>query len=241
MTYISVIVPAYNEAKLLPRSLGSLRHSVLRLADETPETGTELIVVDNGSRDATALVTAEYGATVVSEARRNVSSARNAGAKSALGDLLAFVDADYRVPMEFLPRVVTHFRADLTLTAAGTKVAVEPTEIDPITRGCAAVSLALLRHIMTMSFGIFIVRRAYFDELGGFDQSLYAYEDVEFLRRMKQRERAGHGRYQILDGLTAYTSARGFYRRGMIRTYTRMAISKSAWRDPAKCGYWYAR
>jgi glycosyltransferase involved in cell wall biosynthesis len=240
VTHISIIIPAHNEARFLPRALGSLRHSAFCLADDRPGVRSELIVVDNASTDATASIAAEYGATVVREPHRNVAHARNTGASAARGDLLAFIDADYRVPLEFLPTLDARFEADRRLTAAGVKVLLEPAEIDPVRRASAAITLGLLRRVATMSFGVFLVRHAHFDGLGGFDESLYAYEDVEFLRRVKN-QRTEHGHYRILNDLTVYTSARGYYRGGMTRSYARMALSPQAWRDPAQCRYWYAR
>lgn len=241
MIPISVIVPAYNEERFLPRSLSSLLHSGIGLADAFPGSEYELIVVDNGSADATAAVARDYGATVVTERRRNVACARNRGAATARGELLAFVDADYRVPLSFLAEAVRQFRADPALTAAGVRVVLEPSEIDPLTRSNVRVALFTLRRLANMSFGVFVLRRDYFSRLHGFDEGTYAYEDIELLDRIKRDQRAGSACYRVLGNVTAYASARGFYRRGMIPTYLRMAMSPRARRNPSKCGYWYER
>jgi glycosyltransferase involved in cell wall biosynthesis len=238
---VSVIVPAYNEESYLPRSLGALRQSALRLADELPGVAWQLIVVDNGSTDATATIAREYGAFVVAEHHRSISRSRNRGAAVALGSLLVFVDADYRVPLRFLPTVVRRFDHEPALTAAGTRVVLEPTEIDPVTRGCAWAALGLLRRVRSMSFGVFVLRREYFQAVGGFDETAFAYEDVELLERMRRDERLGRGRYRVIDEVTVYASARGFRRGGMLRAYARMAVRRQARRDPGKCGYWYDR
>ncbi len=241
MSRVSVIVPAYNEERFLPRSLGSLRHSALRLADEFPATDAELIVVDNDSSDATAEVARDYGARVVAEPRRGISRARNCGAAAATGELLIFVDADYRVPLRFLPAIASRFDRDPALTAAGTRVALEPAEIDPITRGVARVALRLLCDVKSMSFGVFVLRRGYFAEIRGFNENSYAFEDVEILERVLADERSGAAKYRILRDVTVHASARGFYRGGMLHSYARMAISKRARADRAKCSYWYER
>lgn len=235
---ISVIVPAYNEERRLPRSLSALRHAQLRLTDEAPGAVSELLVVDNGSTDATAELAAGFGATVVGEPRRGVAMARNAGARRAAGRLLAFVDADYRVPLGFLSVLVRRFAADPGLTAAGARVLLEPDEIDPVRRFCAARALDALRTVKSMAFGVFVLRREYFDRTGGFDETLFAYEDVELLRRIHRDHAA---RYRVLTEVTVYASARGFYRGGMLRTYWRMAVSPQARRRLDQCGYWYER
>lgn len=84
----SVIIPAYNAAATLARALDSV------LAQNWP--AHEIIVVDDGSRDATAAVVATYGDKVryLYQQNAGVSAARNAGAQAATGDWLAFLDAD---------------------------------------------------------------------------------------------------------------------------------------------------
>ena len=56
---LSVVVPAFNEARYLPRSLSSLRQAELFLGDQTA-VSTEVIVVDNASTDATARVARDF-------------------------------------------------------------------------------------------------------------------------------------------------------------------------------------
>ena len=87
-TMISVIIPTYNRAHLLPRSLDSiLSQSCLP---------TEIIVVDDGSNDDTsALMTSVYPEIVfIQQSNIGVSCARNVGIKSASGDWIAFLDSD---------------------------------------------------------------------------------------------------------------------------------------------------
>lgn len=84
----SVIIPAYNAATTLARAVDSV------LEQTWP--AHEIIVVDDGSSDATAAVVATYGDKVryLYQHNAGVSAARNAGAKAASGDWLAFLDAD---------------------------------------------------------------------------------------------------------------------------------------------------
>ena len=87
-TMISVIIPTYNRAHLLPRSLDSiLSQSCLP---------NEIIVVDDGSNDDTsALMTSVYPEIVfIQQSNIGVSCARNVGIKRASGDWIAFLDSD---------------------------------------------------------------------------------------------------------------------------------------------------
>ncbi|HEX7972169.1 MAG TPA: glycosyltransferase family A protein [Thiobacillus sp.] len=84
----SVVIPAYNAAATLARAIESVR------AQSWP--AHEIIVVDDGSTDATAEVARRFGDAVrlIRQQNSGVSVARNAGAAAATGDWLAFLDAD---------------------------------------------------------------------------------------------------------------------------------------------------
>jgi glycosyltransferase involved in cell wall biosynthesis len=91
--HVSLIIPALNEAECLGP-----------LIDEIPpEAVDEVIVVDNGSTDATAEVARAVGAQVVSEPKRGYGYACAAGSAAAQGDLLVYMDGDG----SFVPEEIT--------------------------------------------------------------------------------------------------------------------------------------
>jgi glycosyltransferase involved in cell wall biosynthesis len=245
---LSVIVPAFNESDYLPGLLSSLQVATLALKDEGPSgDAVEVIVVDNASTDGTATIAVDFGVKVVAVERRGIAIARNAGAAAATGDVLVFIDADYRVLPSFLTRLVHSYESDPAMAAAGVRVALEPIEIDPITRTACYVALMLLRRFKRMSFGVATFRRPCFETLGGYDESLYALEDVEILEQLAEPQHQRLGRYRILNDVLVFASPRGFYRGGflgmgdMLGTYVRMAAFPAARRTRAKCAYWYER
>ena len=110
---ITVILPAKNEAEGLRRTLPGLRGL---LAD------AELIVVDDGSTDQTALVARELGATVLgSPYSMGNGAAIKRGARAARGELLVFLDADGQHNAELIPRLLARLEQgfDMVVGARG--------------------------------------------------------------------------------------------------------------------------
>ncbi|WP_456832104.1 glycosyltransferase [Deinococcus sp. UYEF24] len=98
----SVVVPARNEAAMLPALLLALKAQT-RPADE-------IIVVDNASTDDTARVAAEYGARVLHCAQKGVAYARQMGLEHAAGDWIASTDADSLPEIGWLAALETAIR-----------------------------------------------------------------------------------------------------------------------------------
>src|SRR5947199_1121185 len=90
---ISFIVPAYNEEGELPGTLCAI-HSAAAGHEY------EIVLVNDGSTDATAAIGEQFGARVISIERRQIAAARNAGARAARGGVFIFVDADTRIGPE---------------------------------------------------------------------------------------------------------------------------------------------
>jgi glycosyltransferase involved in cell wall biosynthesis len=96
---ISVVIPTYNRAQLLPRALGSVLAQT-----RSPD---EVIVVDDGSTDDTARVVARYGrrVTYIYKDNGGASAARNRGVDSAAGEFVAFLDSDDLWRPRFLEQI----------------------------------------------------------------------------------------------------------------------------------------
>lgn len=97
-TRISVIIPARNETLALPDCLRGVLEAV---------PGCELIVVDDGSTDGSAVLAAELGARVISHPYpKGNGAAVKTGARAATGDILVFMDADGQHRPEDIPRLL---------------------------------------------------------------------------------------------------------------------------------------
>ena len=107
---ISLVVPAFNEERLLPASLASIQAATAEFGAAGWE--VELIVCDNNSTDRTPEIAAAAGARVVFEPVNQISRARNAGAAHATGNWLLFIDADSFPTRELFADVVAAISTD---------------------------------------------------------------------------------------------------------------------------------
>jgi glycosyltransferase involved in cell wall biosynthesis len=110
--YFSVIIAAYNEEKYIHDCIKAL-HNQDYLGD------FEIIVVDNNSNDNTSEIAKGLGATVFFESKQGVSHALIAGASHAKGHILAFTDADTRLPESWLSQINKVFNLHENVVAAG--------------------------------------------------------------------------------------------------------------------------
>jgi glycosyltransferase involved in cell wall biosynthesis len=101
MTTVTVVIPARNDAEMLEVCLAALAQQT-RPADE-------IIVVDNGSSDATALVAQAGGARVITEPVPGIPQAASAGYDAASGELIARLDADSVPAPDWVAHAVERF------------------------------------------------------------------------------------------------------------------------------------
>lgn len=162
---ISVIIPAYNYAHLLPRALDS----VLEQLDED----AELIVVDDGSTDDTAALLADYQVRhplmqVIAQANAGAAAARNRGIARAHGRHVLLLDADD----ELLPGALAALKAEVLAQPAlgmvqGAQVSVYPDGRErlrlpssvPLAAPRALIRRYLLQKRISISHGCSLFRR----------------------------------------------------------------------------------
>ena len=179
---LTIIVPAFNEEAYLAPTLASIRAAVEQVRAES-DADVDIIVVDNASVDGTAGVARDLGATVVHESARGIARARNTGARRAAGDVLVFLDADVVVPRTLLFAICAAMR-DPTCVGGGVDVDYRPQ--------CLFVRLylrawRLLGRLTAMVQGAAqFCRKDVFEEVGGYDESMWMGEDVDFYWRIRK-------------------------------------------------------
>jgi glycosyltransferase involved in cell wall biosynthesis len=200
---ISVIVPAFNEEKLLGASLAEMKSAAAAFTRRGWE--FELIVCNNNSTDRTGEIARAGGATVVFEPFNQIGRARNTGATAATGDWLIFVDADSH-PSEGLFADVADAIVSGKYLAGGSTMCMDEKIIQAvmITRLWNRVS-----RIKNMLSGAFIfVEGTTFRQMGGFSGKFFAAEELEFSQRLKKLARAAGKKIVILHRHPLKTSAR---------------------------------
>ena len=183
MPLVSVVIPAYNAEQTLRATV----ESVLRQTFED----FEIIVVDDGSQDATATVADSLGdrrVVVRSVANGGVARARNLGVARASGDLIAFLDSDDAWRPTKLERQVSLMAQDTavgmcfvsTIRARG-----EQTQyIDAQAYGDYTAALLLQSNIIAGSCSSAMVRTALARSAGGFDPTLSQCADWDYWLRL---------------------------------------------------------
>jgi glycosyltransferase involved in cell wall biosynthesis len=235
---ISVIVPAFNEERLLPATLRAIRAALAALAARGWD--SELIVCDNNSTDRTGEIARASGAMVVFEPYNQIARARNTGAAHASGDWLVFVDADSQPSLELLEDVAAEIERGQCL-AGGSTVALGT---DRLAGLCFAAFWNMVSRLCRWGAGSFVFCEApAFREIGGFSQTLYAGEEIDLFKRLKRLARRKGRSIAILHHHPITTSDRKL-RLYSVREQLTFVLKASlsagrVLRDRGACFPWY--
>lgn len=207
---VSVVIPAYNVAHYLPRSIQSVQTQTFQQY--------EIIVVDDGSTDSVepVLRTVDHAVRYFRhDTSRGVSAARNTGISHARGRYIAFLDADdcwAPAKLEMQVRLLEHCPALAIVFSdfvhvypdgspgpwqGGMRCLLEQRGLNPVPAfpgGLVlndSVAFALVRHTSFMHTSSVVVRRAALQRVGGFDESLKGAEDLQMWIRLAQAGQAG--------------------------------------------------
>ncbi len=194
---ISVIIPSYNSAHLLPETIASVQAQTYA--------HWELLIINDGSTDDTDRIISHYleqhpddRIHFISKPNGGVSNTRNFGANLAQGEMIAFLDADDRWLPHTIKSHIEHFETNPAIgisfghvefmTAAG--------ESTGKTTHCTLYQIPSHHFLYTnptVTTSNLVVRTTLFKQLNGFDESINHSEDMEFLFRASQ--------YQPIEGI----------------------------------------
>lgn len=181
----SFVIPAHNEEALVGRCVSSINGAVTKLG-----LGAEVIVVDDASTDRTGEIAREHGATVLRVEHRQISQTRNAGARAAKGCVVVFVDGDTAVTTGALRGVADAIESGAS--GGGGTINFDG-EVPRLWRVLLPVMQTML-HALKLSGGCFMFcMRDAFESSGGFDETVFASEEIAFARAIRR-----HGRFVIV-------------------------------------------
>jgi glycosyltransferase involved in cell wall biosynthesis len=226
---ISYIVPAYNEERFLGATLHAL-HAASAVIGEP----YEIVVADDASSDATAAVATRCGARVVRVAHRQIAATRNSGARAALGNRLIFVDADTQVDAVVIHAALQALRDG----AAGGGAAVRFDGRVPAYASVLLVAVVWLFRVCGWAAGCFVFcTRPAFEGAGGFDETLYAAEEIAMSAALKRQ-----GRFVVLRQAvtTSGRRIRAYSAWELFRTVAQIAVGGArAMRTRRGVAIWY--
>lgn len=191
---VSVIIPTYNRAGLIARSIKSALAQTHR--------NLEIIVVDDGSTDNTKEVVAAFGGAIQYFYKPNSgpSPTRNLGIQKAKGKYVAFLDSDDLWEPTKIEKQLDHFQKNPGLGMVSTNYryidAQDRVIKDPAAQHGYTVSHSFLRDLLEIRFPFatpaFMIRKTVFDDIGLFNEQLKISEDLDFLVRLGLKYHVGY-------------------------------------------------
>ncbi len=235
---ISIIVPAFNEEKLIAETLRCINAASVAFSGRGWV--SELIVCDNNSTDRTSELARAADARVVFEPINQIARARNKGAEAATGDWLLFIDADSRPTTGLFADVADAIQTG-TVLAGGSTIRLDGSlraaRVGSIIWNC----ISLVTGSLAGSF--IFCEAAVFRRIGGFNLNLFASEELDLGKRLKKLARQSGRKIVVLRGHPLTTSGRKLHLysgREYVRFLARTVFGLGRTLQSAKeCHIWY--
>jgi glycosyltransferase involved in cell wall biosynthesis len=178
---VSIVMPVYNGVRFIAEALASVQSE--------PGIDAEIIVVDDGSTDDTALAVSSLAANdprirLLSGEHKGVSSARNIGVRAASGQYVTFLDADDICP----PGRIARQAQKLAGRPDAAAVIGETLLFEELTKDLQPAPGTRYLQILTVTLHSALFCRDVFDRLGLFDETLSFSEDFDFFLRLAEAE-----------------------------------------------------
>jgi glycosyltransferase involved in cell wall biosynthesis len=183
---VSVVIPAYNAAGHLHRAIDSVLRQTLQ--------PREVLVVDDGSCDATCQIAAQYcNVQLIRQAHRGAAAARNAGIRASRGEIVAFLDADDEwLPRKLEKQLALHGTPELALSfCRSNEFDVAGKDLgDTFRQAAPRRGPEAWRHLLAANFiatPTVMASRQQLLACGGFDERLKVGEDQDMWIRLALR------------------------------------------------------
>ena len=184
MPTVSIVIPAYNHARFLKATIESALGQTWR--------DYEIVVVDDGSKDDTPAVAAQFGDAIryIRQTNQGMAATRNTALRHAAGEIISFLDDDDLWLPDYLSVVMPHFQAEASLAAAHTGYQLTSDEEGRDFPGHSTRTVPAGNLYDTLIEGGFFppssvsVRRKILDTVGFFDEGLQGYADWELWLRI---------------------------------------------------------
>ncbi|MEW6183642.1 MAG: glycosyltransferase [Bacillota bacterium] len=196
----SIIIPAYNEEKLIKRCLDSIVAASAPYKDRV-----EIIVVLNRCTDRTEEIALSYNCIIAKEDSKNMAKIRNAGAKAARGEIIVTIDADNWMTGNMLTEIEKHLKTGRYI-GGGVRGKLERISLGII--ASLLVFIPLFIKYGNVSVGLFWCYKKDFDAINGFNENLRMGEDIDFALRLKKWGKKSGKKYGTITKATMMTSCR---------------------------------
>ncbi|MGC8886783.1 MAG: glycosyltransferase [Verrucomicrobiia bacterium] len=235
---ISIVIPAYNEEKLLPQTLLYVKKAAEAFLNKNWE--YEIIVCDNNSSDNTAEIARSYGAMVVFEQINQIARARNKAARAATGDWLIFIDADCKPSFDLFNNVS---KAIETNKVVGGGCIIRLDDV-PFLAQLVCEFWNWISRLMKWAAGSFIFCKSdVFTVLGGFNEELFVSEEIDFSKRLKTIAKFQNKKIIIITQTPLITSGRKVHlynkREYFLFILKTLFSFGAATRQRESCNIWY--
>lgn len=212
---ISVIIPAYNEEKVISTTIQAV------LTQDYPD--FEVIVVNNASTDRTAEVISKFPVKLVHESRKGLLWAREAGRVNSTGEIIVNIDADCVPDKNWLSRGAQHFKDEKVVAVTGPydyhdghwlfrKVSLA-TQRNIYWLISKIIQLPLIKQGAVLIGGNNFIRASVLNKTSGYNTTITFYgEDTDTAKRV-----AKYGKVIFDRNLTMKTSARRFQNEGTLK------------------------
>jgi glycosyltransferase involved in cell wall biosynthesis len=235
----SVIIPAYNEERYLPRLLDSIAVAGSNYSGGKDE--IEVIVADNDSTDRTAEVATLHSARVVHVAKRRIAAARNGGARAARGEILCFIDAGSAIDPQTFEVIDEAMKSERYVWGV-TGARMERMSLPLFITHWMFMPMVLLTGLDT---GLSFCRSEDFEIVGGYDETRLYAEDVLFPLALRRLGRSRGQRLARLPRVKALACTRKFDQFGDWHYFWMMghavkSLITGNWHDEKLASrYWY--